>query len=606
MALETELGSVAQEVAVVSDNPFTFTMSQQTHTFVVGTQFPTDNDMILSIQPNAATCPNFRLGLGPSPFPARVCGGSGGAGCPAQFAFPVTYTGASNESCTMDINWSSGPVALGGSGTAKLNLNSAISAPAMSVAPAIIDFGQVTSGTASTANMVTVTNTGTVALLLSGMEAGSNPAVFPVSPVGTATLTSHMLGVGSAEVFRVTCTPPLSIGAITYTASLEVTANTTMGAIMKTSMFTCQGVVSGLTVVPTQVAFPSTLVGRPPPDQTVRISGSATTQLSSIILDAAAINNNVVIQTAPPPGTAIGAGVSITLHYAATQAHDLGPLGKLIIRTPTEAREIAISGEALVGSIGTNPASVDLGAVCVGSTAGIDVEVFANAAGSVTVTRPPQPVAPFAYTSSATFPVQLPGNHLGNAVLHVTAAPTSVGDFSGSLRLPNDIPGISLVTVPLTATGAAGGVAATPELVQFGTIAPNSSTANQAVTLTNCSKANVQVTAALLTGQDAAEFALVGPANPAMTLKPGDHETFLVVMSAHDALGDKSATLRIEHDGVATEVQLEGTVSSGSNNKGTADRETYYGCQVGAGSGGAVPGVLVLATAWSLRRRRRM
>lgn len=591
---------MSQAVTFVNgDNPFTFTSAQIAHTFVVGAQFPTEDATIQSVRPdNASSCQNFRIMA--SPVPARVCGGSAGSGCPLEYSFAVTYIGVGAESCIVDIDWSTGsPVALGGTITTQLFLNSNVSAPAMTVVPATIDFGQIVVGTTSSVSEVTLTNTGTVALFVSGMKVGPNPGAFTVTPVPPAMLGSnHMLNVGSAETFQVTCTPP---SGSTFMASLQFTANA--GTIMKSSNFTCQGVMSSLTVTPTQITFPSRLVGRSPPDQTVRIVSSGPAMLSSVSLDATAQGNNVRIASAPPLGTQLSQGISITLHYEADMPHSAGLLGKLIVKSSADpiAREIAISGEALNGSIGTNPASADLGTVCIGSPSAVDVEVFANADGPVIVDEPPAPSAPFSYATTASFPALLPGNHVGGITLRVSAAPAAVGDFSGSLRLPNNIPGFSLFTLPLSATGAAPGVGATPEVVQFGTIARNSSTSVREVTLSNCSKANVAVTRAFIAGKDTADFVLVSPANPAMTLQPGAHETFLVIMSSHDVRGDRSASLRIEHDGQATEVQLEGTVSDSA---GGADRETYYGCQVGAGNASGLAGPVGLAFI-SMRRRRR-
>lgn len=610
VALETELGSVTQEVAIINmDNPFTFTMTQESHTFVVGVQSPTDNDSITAIRPESSSCQNFHLT--PVSLPAHICGGSAGSGCPLQYAFTVTYTGTSSESCIFDIDWTSngsGSTSSGSapsgfapseSGTTTLNLNSNVSAPAMSVSPATFDFGQIGSGTSSSPTNVTVTNTGSVPLVISGMMTGANTEVFHVSPIGSATLATHTLGVGSADTFQVYCTPP---SVSTFTAALQFTA----GAIVKSTNFTCQGVISGISISPSQISFPSTLVGRSPPNQSITISGNGMTTLTSVTLDAVATSNHVTIASLPAPGIAIPpspGGIIVAVAYAADQEHSAGPLGKLILTTSDSAtRQVAISGEALTGSIGTNPASVDLGTICVKTAGAMDVTVFANAAGSVILGSPPQPAPPFAYSASGSFPVQLRGNHLNEVTLHVTASPSVVGEVSSTLRLPNDIPGISVYLLALHAMGAAAGVTASPDLVQFGSIALNTSTSGREVTLMNCGKDNVHVSAASIIGPDLGEFAIVEPGSPARTLMPTERETFLVIMSSHGTSGSKSATLHIEYDGTASDVQLEGTVNQMS--APGKDRETYYGCQVAAGSS-SLPGALVVASSWLLARRRR-
>lgn len=603
IALETQLASETQAVAVVNvDNPYVFTVSQQPHTFKVTTASSTEIDDVTGIRfDNAFGCQNFRL-VAPT-LPAHICGGSAfQSGCATDVAFDVTYTGTGTESCNVAIDWTGGSgsgsgVALAESGTSYLRLSSDVSAPSLSVAPAAIDFGQIGSNTPSAPQVVTVTNTGNVALFVNPAALGAIPTAFTVTPA--ASLVAHMLAVGSAENYTIVCTPP---AATTYSAALRFTA----GSIVKMANFTCQGVTSGIGISPNPVAFMPTLVGKAPPDQTVTITGGSATKISSVTLDATAVANNVVIRNPPMPDITIpSSGVPITLHYAADKPHDTGPLGKLIIRASSDSqpREVTINGQALVGSIGTNPANVDFGPVCVNTTAVRDVEVFANAAGAVVLSRPDPPGAPFAFAASTGLPVTLQGNHVGGTTLRIAAMPTSAGEFSATLQLPTDIPGGQPYPLPIQMNAAPRGVGATPQVLQFGSVGRNTSTSGREVTLTNCGPDKLTVTAASITGTDPGEFVIAAPSNPAVTLQPTEYLTFLVVMSAHDVIGDKSALLHIEHSGGTTDVQLQGSVGAASTT--SKDRETYYGCRIASGSSSGLPGALVVMTSLVMARRRR-
>lgn len=602
IALEAQLASDKQAIAVVNvDNPYVFTTPNQPHMFTVTAQSAIDNDTInlggIHFE-NSFGCQNFRIE--PVTLPAQVCGGSAQqSGCPRDLPFFVTYLGNGMESCNIAIDWmgNGSAAALIGSGTSYLRLSSDVSAPSMAVTPDAIDFGQIGVGTLSSQQYVTVTNTGSVALLVNPTAMGAIPNAVTVTPV--AQLVAHTLGVGSAERYTIECKPP---AAMAYSASLRFTA----GPIVKMANFTCQGVTSGITINPSPVSFSSTLIGKAPPDQTLMItSGNAGTIINSAILDSVATSNNVSIRSQTPSNTPVGTGFPITLHYAADKPHDTGALGKLVIRVSSDSvpREVTINGQALLGSIGTNPASVEFGPVCLNTTTVSDVDVFANAAGSVTLSRPEPPGAPFVFTSTTGLPVLLQGNHAGGTTLRIAAMPTATGEASATLQLPTDIPGGQPYPLPLHLTAVPRGVGATPQSVQFGTVARNTSTSGREVTLTNCGADALMITAASISGTDPGEFAIVSPSNFAVSLAPTEHLTFLVIMSAHDVNGDKSALLHIEHSGGTTDVQLGGTVGSAANSGN--DRETYYGCRVARGSSPGWAGALVVTASLVMARRRR-
>src|SRR5439155_694570 len=107
-----------------------------------------------------------------------------GANCAINVTFTPTATGARSGSITIADNASGSPQIA--------NLTGAGIAPAVSLAPASVAFGNQQASTSSTPQAVTLTNTGTAALSLLARLAAP-----PISP-GSA---SNRLGAREPEVY---------------------------------------------------------------------------------------------------------------------------------------------------------------------------------------------------------------------------------------------------------------------------------------------------------------------------------------------------------------------------------------------------------------------
>jgi hypothetical protein len=411
--------------------------------------------------------------------------------------------------------------------------------------------------------------------------------VFQVTPP----IASFGLGPGSSAQFAVTCTPP---GTALYTGMLSFTAGSSSG----TTTLYCRGIDSTVTIAPTSVQFARTLVGRMPPHESVAISGDGSAQIESVSLDSAATAAGVTL-VSNPEGTTIGSGQTIELAYAAATMHAAGPLGSLSVKVSSDAspRNIAISGEALLGGLGTNPASVEFGAVCANDAVMTDIEVYASEAGDVELEGLTPPAAPFDATAVDSLPITLGGNHTGaSATVRAMFRPTTPGDLRDKLVLASNIPNMGTTEVELHGIALAGGIAATPDTVHFGVAPAGTTTSVQQVQLTNCGTDDLMFEGAQVTGTNASEFTLIGM-NPPRKLKPTESELFMIVMQPRTP-GYKTAQLALVHDQGTTLANLDGTAEGGENPK---ERETYYACSAGR-SGPMWPLAVVLL---ALRRRRR-
>jgi MYXO-CTERM domain-containing protein len=590
--------TTSQNAVTISNNPYHYPTGGS-QTFIVAPAGSGDHDILQDIYLDACTSQwtlDTSIDAQQPVLGAHVCGFGTGSGsgfitadesdlifCPRNYQFAVYFAGTQTGMSSCNVQISSVDYIGSASNKYTLMLTGSGSAPTgIDVMPKEIDYGDVQLGMPST-QPVTVTNLGSAFITVNGVL---NAPGFQVSP----SPASFGLGSGSSATFNVTCAPTVEGG---LAGSLDFT---TAGSSGSTTL-SCNGIDSSVTVAPTPVRFANTLVGRAPPNKSIQITGATSAYIEYITLDSEAMANGVTF-VANPQMMTVGSGQEVVLAYDAAAMHPSGPLGTMSLKFSVDAspRTVAISGEALVGGIGTNPASVELGAVCAGDTVSKDVEVYASEPGSVVVQNLTKPAAPFDTTVTDTLPKTLAGNHTGPSLnVHVTIAPTAPGDFMDAVALNSDVPNKPTTEVQLHGIALAAGIAATPDVVHFGATAPGTTTSIKQVQLTNCGATELMFSGASITGEFASEFTLIG-ANPPRTLLPTESELFMVVMQP-DTAGFKTAQLVIQHSEGATTVDLDGTGDGGS----PKDRETYYACSTGRGAALWPIALALLA----LRRRRR-
>jgi uncharacterized protein (TIGR03382 family) len=568
-------------------------------TITISPQTQMDDDNVTSIA-FASQCPDFALNLTQA-LPAHIycdmtamarTAGSGTVGCvPHTYPFSATFTPSfpGMQSCNVKIDYTPVGSGSGGSTFVMLSGSGMSTANSWTVSPLLLAFGDVPVNTSSSAQTVTVTNTGTQALTFSGTV--SNPSVFGV---GGAPLTSHTLGAGSADTYQVTCTPN---SATTFNESLMFTGS---NVPPQTVMLGCRGITTTLNVAPNPVVFAYTLVGRSPADKTVTITnqGSADVTVSNFRVGSGASTD---LSVASSPGTVTlgnGSNVQVVLHTAATKANT-GALGTFVFDTGSgTSQSVAVSGDAQIGSIGTNPASIEFGPVCIGATSAQSLAIYANAPGKVDVASVMGPASP--QVSVPTMSGTLLGNHGNELKVTATLTGATLATIDDKLTINSNVPMQPTLDVPVHGLVLPAGIAASPAVAHFGTVMVDATTTAKEIVISNCSTSTLMVTAATIGGTDAGDFTIVSPPSPVRSLAAAESMSFLVVMSPH-ASGMKSAQLVVAHSQGMTTAELDGTGYTGTDPGGTKDRETYYACSAG-GSAGAWPILLALL---ALRRRRK-
>lgn len=230
---------------------------------------------------------------------ATTCGTSlaVGATCTVSVAFKPAAAGALTGALSIADSATGSPqtVALSGTGTATT----------VTLTPTSLAFAATPVGSTTAAQVVTVKNTGTVALTLTSETiTGTNATSF----IKSATTCGTSLAAGASCTVSVAFKPAAG-GALT--AALSVVDN---GAgSPQTATLTGTGAVPAITLTPASIAFPATAVGITSIAQTVTLknSGTATLALTSIVMAGTNPTSFVEFGTC---GTSLAAGASCSLY----------------------------------------------------------------------------------------------------------------------------------------------------------------------------------------------------------------------------------------------------------------------------------------------------
>lgn len=230
---------------------------------------------------------------------ATTCGTSlaVGATCTVSVAFKPAAAGALTGALSIADSATGSPqtVALSGTGTATT----------VTLTPTSLAFAATPVGSTTAAQVVTVKNTGTVALTLTSETiTGTNATSF----IKSATTCGTSLAAGASCTVSVAFKPAAG-GALT--AALSVVDN---GAgSPQTATLTGTGAVPAITLTPASIAFPATAVGITSIAQTVTLknSGTAPLALTSIVMAGTNPTSFVEFGTC---GTSLAAGASCSLY----------------------------------------------------------------------------------------------------------------------------------------------------------------------------------------------------------------------------------------------------------------------------------------------------
>lgn len=327
-----------------------------------------------------------------------------------------------------------------------------MSSPVLAVDKTSLVFDTVAIGQ-SKAQMLTVSNTGTVALTVTGINPASGVFPFTVSPTG------FTVAAGAQQAVTVTFKPTATdaVKSSFDFASNDPAQPPVVVALAGTGI---AGTVAApkISVSPSSLDFGTVTAGQTK-DLTVTLSnsGTATLTVSSIVSSS----GNFTIPTTVAQVTA-GGQQSVTVRFAPQVAGAVSATLTIASNDPdrpTVTVSLSGTGQAPVVStsrIDVTPARLDFGTVAVGKTKDMDLTV-SNAAGSATlnVSSISSDNAAFTVVSP---PIPLVVASVGVSRVIVRFAPTAVAAaLNATLTIKSDAVNLPVVTIPLTGNSIAAG-----------------------------------------------------------------------------------------------------------------------------------------------------
>jgi IPT/TIG domain/Cep192 domain 4 len=481
-------------------------------------------------------------GANPGDFSdTTTCGStlSQSSSCNIVVTFRPAATGPRSASISVADNAAGSPQNIPLTGTG--------AAPAVSFSPASLAFGNQVLGTSSSTQTVSLTNSGTATLNLSGVTiTGANPGDFSDTTTCGSTL-SPSSSCNIVVTFRPAATGPRS-------ASISVADNAS--GTPQTIPLTGTGVAPAASFSPTSLAFGNQAVGTPSSTQTVSLtnSGTATLNLSGITITGA---NSGDFSDTTTCGSTLSPSSScnmvVTFRPAAT-----GPRSASISVADDASgtpQNIPLTGTGVAPALSFSPASVAFGNQVLGTSSSTQTVSLTNSGtatlnlSGITITG----ANSGDFSDTTTCGSTLSPSSTCNIV--VTFSPAATGPRSASISVADDAAG-SPQTIPLTGTGVAPALSFSPASVAFGNQAVGTSSSTQSVQLTNTGTTTLNISSVDITGANSGDFTTTCGS----TLAPSS-SCNIVVSFTPTATGSRSASISVTHDaaGSPQSIPLTGT-----------------------------------------------
>jgi len=464
-----------------------------------------------------------------------------------QFALESILRGISAAVTLIVILVTSGCVGVTGKGTTPV-----VTGVAIEISPSTVSFGNVAMGQSAT-KTVTLTNTGTEALSVSGIAvAGTGfTASGPHLPISLASGQSTSI----SAVFKPT-SGNADKGTITITSNAP--GSPSLVALSGTGT-TGTTAAATLTVTPSTVAFGSVAVGSEE-TQTVHVenTGSEAATISKVTISGTGVS---VSGMTVPMTLAAGQTANLTVAYKPLAAGTLTASVSIASNATDASVVVGINATATSSTLAATPSSFSFGNVVVGSDTTQTIRLQNIGTSQVTISAITPSVSNIAI-SGVTLPVKLASGT--SATLTAAYKPTVAGSVTGKITVTSNAVG-SPTIVDLSATAAAAAVQLTPSAssLSFGNVTVGSSGTSQ-LTVKSTGNTNVTISKVTVSGTG---FVLGGSA-ASVILDPSQTESYTVNFDPK-AAGAISGTLTITSNAANSplNIALSGTgVKTGASN----------------------------------------
>ncbi len=462
------------------------------------------------------------------------CGTSvaAGASCTISVTFTPSATGARVATVTISSN---NPTAL------SIGLSGNGIAPVAGVVPTSLTFAAQSVNTTSAAQTVTLSNTGTSALIINSLTfSGANTGDFAQTnncPIGGAGLA-----IAGTCTINVTFTPA-ALGA--RSASLAIASSDPVNPTLFVPM-TGTGIAPVAGVAPTALVFANQGVTTTSAAQTVTLSNTGTAVLLNIVIGA---TGDFAVQSTTC-GTTLANGATCAINVTFTPTATGLRTGTLTVASSdpfNPSLTVALSGTGVVPIAGMTPASLTYGVQIVNTTSPAQVIQVSNSGGwpllisSVAITG--TNATDFAYTT--TCPIGGTGLAAGTfCTVTVTFKPRASGTRTAAVVLTDNSNAVPGSTQSVSLTGTATAIQLAPVALSFANQLVGTTSTSSILYVLNVSTSPITINSVTLSGTNAGDFQMNNGCGTGTSL-PGGRACQVRVSFRPTATGTRTALITV-------------------------------------------------------------
>ncbi len=298
-----------------------------------------------------------------------------GATCTVSFTFTPGAVGARSATLTLASNAVNGSAVLSLAGT-----GAAVPTPSVGLAPGSLAFGNQASGTTSTARSITLTNSGSGALAISGISATAG--------YGVSHNCGTSLAAGANCVLSVTF-KPTAVGAATGNVNVASNATGSPHTVSLTGTGVAASPVLVWTPATTALAFGDAALGATPTPRTLTLSNEGP---GAVTLQQLTLSGAQAADFSLGGGTcAVGASLAQSATCTVTIAFQPGAVGARaaalqIVSSGTNPPDVALSGNGsslAQAAIGVVPSALSFSVTATGTAVATQTLTLQNLGGVV-------------------------------------------------------------------------------------------------------------------------------------------------------------------------------------------------------------------------------
>ena len=463
---------------------------------------------------------------------------SAGAGCTITVTFTPSAAGARSGILTITDNAASSPQTVGLTGTG-------VAKPVAALSVANLAFGNQRVNTTSSAESVTLRNSGNATLNISSID--------PTSGFTASSTCPAALAAGANCTLSVSFTPTATGSVV---GSLTLTDDGDGGS--QTVTLTGTGTAPQAALSAASVAFSRQMLGKTSTAQTVTLSnpGTAPLAINNVTLGGTA-SGDFALQSLCGGSLDPGANCVISVTFTPAQMWPRNATLSIATNAVGSPSSVTLTGTGTAPQASLSVLSLTFGSQMLGK---------AGSAQSVMLSNPgtaPLTISSVALGGSASgdFALQNPcGGSLdpgANCVLSATFTPAAVGPRNAVMSIATNAAD-SPSSVTLTGTGIAPQVALAPSTVSFTAQMLGNAGSAQPVTLSNPGTAPLTIGSATIGGAASGDFTIQNQCGA--SLDPGAACTIGVIFTP-GAVGTRNAVLSVTTNVVGSQpsVTLAGT-----------------------------------------------